>query len=67
MQISKLVFLDKLRDSYTQVNPAIMQKIDEDYQFTDSLDPKIKQRWFWLGLIVDYKPVYNKAHEFVSQ
>ena len=43
-----------------------MQRIDNDYKFTESKDPKIKQRWFWLGIIQDYKPVFEKAHEFVS-
>jgi hypothetical protein len=43
-----------------------MERIDDDYNFTNSVDPKIKQRWYWLGLVLDYPPVYEKAHEFVS-
>ncbi len=42
-----------------------MERIDKDYGFTDSLDPKVKQRWYWLGLLQNYAPVYEKAHEFI--
>lgn len=43
-----------------------MARIDGDYHLTDSKDPKIKQRWFWLGIVQGYTPVYEKAHEFIS-
>ena len=63
---TQLVFLDKLRKSETNLTAEILKKIDSDYHFTESHDPKIKQRWFWMGLIKDYQPVFEKAHQFVS-
>jgi hypothetical protein len=63
---TKLVFLDKLREDWSNLKPETLAQIDKDYNFTQSVDPKIKQRWYWLGLVVDYDPVFEKAHEFVS-
>jgi hypothetical protein len=48
---NKLIFLDKLRENWSQVDSSIMERIDNDYHFTDSLDPKVKQRWYWLGIL----------------
>ena len=42
MQNTKLIFLDKLRENYSEITPEIMQRIDIDYKFTESKDPKIK-------------------------
>ena len=42
MQNTKLIFLDKLRENYSEISPDIMQRIDDDYKFTESKDPKIK-------------------------
>lgn len=39
---NKLIFLDKLRENWSQVDSSIMERIDSDYHFTDSLDPKVK-------------------------
>jgi len=62
---NKLIFLDKLRENWSQVDAQILERIDNDYHFTESLDPKVKQRWYWLGLVQNYAPVFEKAHEFV--
>lgn len=43
-----------------------MARIDKDYDFTHAADSKIKQRWYWLGIVADYKPVMEEAHKFVS-
>ena len=63
---TKLLFLDKLREDWSNMKQDTLAQIDKDYNFTNSVDPKIKQRWYWLGLQLDYQPVYEKAHEFVS-
>lgn len=63
---NKLIFLDKLRENWSQVDSSVLERIDNDYHFTDSLDPKVKQRWYWLGLVQNYAPVYEKAHEFIK-
>ena len=58
--------MDKLRENHASVTPNVMEQIDHDYDFTNSVDPKIKQRWYWLGLMKRYPPVFQKAHEFIS-
>ena len=62
---SKLIFLDQLRDNWGQLDKQALETIDQDYNFTASQDPKIKQRWLWLGLVLEYAPVFEKAHEFI--
>jgi len=62
---SKLIFLDQLRDNWGQLDRQALETIDNDYNFTESQDPKIKQRWLWLGLVLEYPPVFEKAHEFI--
>ena len=62
---SKLIFLDQLRDNWGQLDKQALETIDNDYNFTASQDPKIKQRWLWLGLVLEYAPVFEKAHEFI--
>jgi hypothetical protein len=39
---TKLVFLDKLRQKWGSLDNDTLAKIDSDYHFTDSADPKIK-------------------------
>lgn len=39
---NKLIFLDKLRENWSQVDSSVLERIDNDYHFTDSLDPKVK-------------------------
>lgn len=60
------MFLDKLRGKWGNLDNDTLAKIDKDYHFTDSNDSKIKQRWYWLGIVRDYAPVFEKAHQFVS-
>ena len=66
-EAAKLIFLDKLRENKDFVTKDILARIDADFNFTMSNDPKIKQRWFWLGLSLDYEPVFEQAHKFISQ
>jgi hypothetical protein len=39
---TQLIFLDTLRRSERNVTMEILKKVDEDYHFTTSVDPKIK-------------------------
>lgn len=39
---TKLIFLDRLRKSESNLTSEILKKIDDDYKLTASTDPKIK-------------------------
>lgn len=41
-EADKLIFLDKLRESWGQINIDTMVRLDEDLNLTSSADPKIK-------------------------
>lgn len=61
----KVVFLENL--TYNKgVNAHILAKIDNDLNITETKDPECKQRWFPIGIKNGYKPVMEKAHEFIS-
>merc|ERR1712100_632790 len=53
-ETSKLIFLDQIRDNWGQIDRDTLAQIDLDQNFTASQDPKIKQRWYWLGLVLEY-------------
>lgn len=65
-EYEKLIFLDKLRDDYNLISMDTLTRLDGDYDFTNSLDPKILQRWLWLGITLDYAPAMEQAKQFVS-
>ena len=48
------------------MNIAIMTQIDTDYNCTGDLDPEVKQRWYPTGIMLNYTPVFDAAHTFVS-
>lgn len=45
---------------------AIVKKVDEDLKITTTVDPECKQRWFPLGIKVNYTDVMDPAKEFIS-
>jgi len=44
----------------------ILGKIDADLSCTTTVDPEVKQRWFATGLALEYAPVKEPAHEWIS-
>lgn len=62
----KVVFHDTLETNIDRVNLAILQKIDEDLNCTNDIDPEVKQRWYAVGLSLEYQPVYDPAHTWIS-
>lgn len=48
------------------MNTAILARIDADLDCTATLDPEVKQRWFPTGLGLNYDPVYEPAHTWIS-
>ena len=49
-----------------EVTIAILQKIDEDLDCTNEVDPEVKQKWFPIGLTLLYDPVYTPAETWIS-
>ena len=62
----KVVFHDTLQNHYDQVNTAIIARIDADLNCTADIDPEVRQRWYPTGLGLNYDPVYNPAHDWIS-
>ena len=62
----KVVFHDTLQNHYDQVNTAIIARIDADLNCTADIDPEVRQRWYPTGLGLNYYPVYNPAHDWIS-
>lgn len=62
----KVVFHDTLQANSDQLTIAILERIDGDYDCTDDKDPEVKQRWYPTGLSMDYQPVYDPAHTWIS-
>jgi len=48
------------------VSIALMTKIDADLDITADPNPEVKQRWYPLGIMKGYMPVFPYAHDFVS-
>lgn len=61
----KVVFVQSLLWN-TSTNSAIMTQIDNSLNITGTNDPEIKERWFALGLYVNYSPVNTPCQTFVS-
>lgn len=45
---------------------AIIERIDNDLQLSNSRDPAIQSRWFGIGVQHGYTRVISAAHIFVS-
>lgn len=61
-----VVFLEQLVTEFGSMTTDIMKKIDDDLNITLSSDPEVKERWFPLGLKLNYTIVEPKAKEFVQ-
>lgn len=62
----KVIFLERLTERITEVSIPMLTKIDQDYNLTTTLDPEVKQRWFPLGIRLNYDAVTEPAHTFIS-
>lgn len=50
----------------TASNAAIMTAIDADLNITGTSDPEIKQRWFSLGIYVNYNPIFTPCGQWLA-
>ena len=62
----KVVFHDTIETNIDRVNTAILERIDADLNCTEDIDPEVKQRWYPVGLSLNYTPVYEPAHTWIS-
>ena len=62
----KVVFHDTLATNIKDVNENILERIDADLNCTADIDPEVKQRWYPVGLTLNYTPVYEPAHTWIS-
>lgn len=62
----KVVFHTTLQANIDQVTIKILEKIDADYDVTNDVDPEVRQKWYPLGLYLDYQTVYDPAHNWIS-
>jgi len=62
----KVVFLERVSALEDNVTLAILEKIDADYNLTNTLDPEVKQRWFPLGIELNYTAVVDPSYTFIS-
>jgi leukotriene-A4 hydrolase len=62
----KVIFLERLNERIDDVTIEIMQKIQDDYNLTGTVDPECKQRWLPLGIRKGYQPTIEPAHTFIS-
>jgi len=46
---------------------AIVTLIDSDLDITSQTDPEVRQRWYAIGLYLNYAPVYTPAQTWVSE
>jgi glucan-binding YG repeat protein len=46
---------------------AIVTLIDDDLDITAETDPEVRQRWYTIGLYLNYTPVYDPAETWVGQ
>ena len=61
----KVVFLEQLAQS-KETNLEIIKKIDADLNITSTVDPECIQRWYPLGIMLNYTEVVEPAHVFIS-
>ena len=61
-----VVFLSQLNTEFGKMTTDIMKKIDDDYNVTQTSDPEVKERWFPLGIKLNYTAVTPVAKTFVQ-
>lgn len=62
----KTIFHTTLLENQSQITVAILARIDADFDVTADPNPEVKQRWHPCGIVANYDPIFEPAHEFVS-
>jgi len=64
----QVLFVDRLLalNSEGKITIRILESIDADLNITKTIQPEVMQRWFPLGIMNNYAPVFNHAKNFVS-
>ena len=62
----KVVFYNYLYKEVKSLNIEILQRIDNDLNSTNDVDPEVRRLWYPIGLGLKYQPVYEPAHTWIS-
>lgn len=63
----QVVFHQTLINAPGTMSAAIMTLIDQQLDITNTVvDPEVKQRWFMLGIYLNYNPVFTPTLNWVS-
>jgi hypothetical protein len=62
----KVIFLNRLVDRQDEVTADLLALIDKDFECNKDKNPEIGQRWLPLAIALEYQPVYDAAHAYVS-
>ena len=62
----KQIFVSRLQDRIGDVTLDILTQIDKDLSITSTVDPEVKQFWFFVCIMKGYQPVMQPAHTFIS-
>jgi len=65
----QVLFVDRLQELQAEgkVTVEILAVIDSDLGISNTIQPEVMQRWFPLGIMNDYAPVFDNAHKFISE
>jgi leukotriene-A4 hydrolase len=61
----KVAFVQEL-GGHDSVDAALMAYIDSDLDLTNIMDPRVKNRWFVLGIKKFYEPIMEPAHAWAA-
>ncbi|KAL4466746.1 hypothetical protein ABPG74_010343 [Tetrahymena malaccensis] len=63
---AKTIFLQYLYDNLSSVNVAIIQRIDSDYQLSNSTNMELQWRWYRVTIKVGYNANIEQIHQFLG-
>ncbi|EAR84706.2 peptidase M1 family aminopeptidase (macronuclear) [Tetrahymena thermophila SB210] len=63
---AKTIFLQYLFDNLSSVNTAIIQRIDQDYQLSNSTNMELQWRWYRVTIKVGYNANIEQIHSFLG-
>ncbi|KAL4509919.1 hypothetical protein ABPG72_010112 [Tetrahymena utriculariae] len=63
---AKTIFLQYLFDNLSLVNIAIIQRIDQDYQLSNSTNMELQWRWYRVTIRVGYNANIEQIHQFLG-
>jgi len=53
-------------NNFGSLSILLLERLDIDLGISTDLNPEVKMRWFPLGIMMDYLPIFEPAHDFIS-